>query len=154
MRAARAGALGASAAIAMAVFACGQAKAPVATTIADAGVDAIAVDDDADAAPPPKPFAKDAKQALEMMEAAVETKQSRIAKCVDAYRKRKGAPMAKLIVKIGVDQEGTLIGVTGKTDETDDAANECVRKALRNAPFPKSHAGVIEIVKTFEYQSI
>ena len=58
------------------------------------------------------------------------------------------------MLKIGVDQEGTLIGVTGKESESDPQAIDCVRAALRRAPFPKSHAGVIEIVKTFEYQAI
>jgi hypothetical protein len=144
-------------AVALGALACGGAKkAPDVAAVAptDAGVDA-AVDDEADPTGPiERPFAKDAKEALQMMNDAVEKRQKRLGKCVDAYRKRKNAPMAKLIVKIGVDQEGTLIGVTGKSSETDDEANDCVRKALRTAPFPKSHAGVIEIVKTFEYQPI
>jgi len=138
-------------------FACGGSKkapASVAAAPTDAGAEA-AVDDEADPTGPVEhPFASDAKQALEMMEAAVEKRQKRIGRCVEAYRKRKNAPMAKLVVKIGVDQEGTLIGVTGKSSETDDEANECVRKALARAPFPRSHAGVIEIVKTFEYQPV
>jgi hypothetical protein len=104
--------------------------------------------------PVEKPFAKTSTEATSMMDDAVEKKQKRINKCVDEYRKRKGEPMAKLIVKIGVDQEGNLIGVTSKPTDADAPALDCIRVALKRAPFPKSHAGVIEITKTFEYQAV
>lgn len=128
-------------------------KAPESIAVVDAGAPDAAVDEEADPTTPiDKPFAKNPKEALELMEAAVDARKKRIGRCVDAYRKRKNDPMAKLVVKIGVDQEGVLIGVVGKETESDAAAIECVRTALRRAPFPRSHAGVIEIVKTFEYQ--
>ncbi len=152
------GALAATAVCASLAFtlgACAGAKAPPQTIAAiDAGAPDAAVDDEAEPTDPvEKPFAKDPKEAMSMMDAAVDTRQKKIGKCVDAYRARK-EPMAKLVLKIGVDQEGTLIGVTGKDSESDPAAIDCVRTALRRAPFPRSHAGVIEIVKTFEYKAI
>jgi outer membrane biosynthesis protein TonB len=141
--------------------ACGStnksAGAPSAASSAAGGASAAA---SASAAPEeedkpmPKPFAKNSAEATSMMDDAVEKKRKRINKCVDAYRKRRNEPMAKLVVKIGVDQEGTLIGVTGKPTETDPEALDCIRTALKFAPFPKSHSGVIEITKTFEYQAI
>ena len=101
-----------------------------------------------------KPFAKNSVEATSMMDDAVEKKHKKINRCVDDYRKRTSAPMAKLVVKIGVDQEGNLIGVTSKPADADAAARDCVRAALKNTAFPKSHAGVIEITKVFEYQAV
>lgn len=139
----------------LAPAACTGVKAPDPVSVADAAAPDAAIDDEADPTTPiEKPFAKDSKQALEMMEAAIDARRKRVGRCVEAYRTRKNDPMARLVVKIGVDQEGTLIAVTGKDSETDAAAIECVTKAIRRAPFPRSHTGVIEIVKTFEYQKL
>lgn len=142
--------------LAFGLGACTGAKAPPQTiAVIDAGAPDAAIEEEAEpTGPVERPFAKDPKQAVSMMDAAVDTRQKKIGKCVDAFRLRKKDKWAKLVLKIGVDQEGTLIGVTGKESESDPQAIDCVRIALRRAPFPKSHAGVIEIVKTFEYQAM
>ena len=121
---------------------------------AHAGASGAPAEPPEDDRPVEKPFAKNATEATSMMDDAVEKKHKRINKCVDEYRKRKSEPMAKLVVKIGVDQEGNLIGVTAKPVDADAPALDCIRVALKHAPFPKSHAGVIEITKTFEYQAV
>jgi hypothetical protein len=44
-----------------------------------------------------------------------------------------------------------LIGVKSpKGVESDEALFACVREALRDAPFPRSHAGVVTVKKSFE----
>jgi hypothetical protein len=99
------------------------------------------------------PFAKDNAAAMTLMDAAVDKRVRSMSACIDAFRARKHSSFAKFVVKIGVDENGTLIAVTGNDSETDDEANTCLRKALRRAPFPTSHAGIIEIVKTFSYEA-
>jgi hypothetical protein len=142
-------------ALGLMLAACGAGKTKVASVQAatDGGVqDAAPPEEVEETGPVEHPFASTSQQATSMMDDAVDKYHAKINKCVDAYRKRKGDPLAKLVVKIGVDQEGTLIGVTGDAKESDKDASDCVRLALKRAPFPKSHAGVIEIKKVFEYQ--
>jgi hypothetical protein len=72
-------------------------------------------------------------------------------KCVEEARARRKEPHAKIVLELGIDQEGALIGVKApKGTATDEALLACVREALRDAPFPRSHAGVITVKKTFE----
>lgn len=97
-----------------------------------------------------RPFAKNAAEATSFIDDAVESRQSDIAKCVQDARARHKDPHAKVDFDLGIDQEGTLIGVkTPKGLKEDKALNECIRSALRGAPFPKSNAGVVTVRKSY-----
>ena len=98
-----------------------------------------------------RPFAKSGAEASELIDKAVEARHDRLKKCVDELRARRKDPHAKIVVELGIDQEGMLIGVKApKGAINDDALFGCVREALRDAPFPRSHAGVITVKKSFE----
>lgn len=45
--------------------------------------------------------------------------------------------------------EGRLLGVTSKGKE-DNELKTCVQRALGDAQFPRSHAGVITVTKTYQ----
>jgi hypothetical protein len=102
-------------------------------------------------APPEHPMAKSTAEASELIDKAVESHQDRIKKCVDEFRARGKDPHAKVVVELGIDQEGMLIGVKSpKGAPTNDMLLACVKDALKDALFPRSHAGVITVKKTFE----
>ena len=106
-------------------------------------------------APEARPFASNGAEATSMIDDAVEKKAGPILKCVEAARTRRKTPHGKIAIEIGIDQEGTLIGVkTAKGQPKDGALDDCMRQALADAPFPRSHAGVITLTKTFEDQPI
>jgi hypothetical protein len=111
-------------------------------------------DGDDPSKPVEHPFAKDNGSAMTLMDAAVDKRVHSMSACIDAFRMRKHSSFAKFVVKIGVDENGTLIAVTGNNGDTDGEANTCLMRALRRAPFPTSHAGIIEIVKTFSYEAV
>jgi hypothetical protein len=113
----------------------------------DAGVDAQAPD-------PPRPFAKNAAEATDLVNQAVATKDDDMERCVAAARTRLKDPHAKITIELGADQEGHLIGVKLPSSAKDDQELlRCARAALSNAPFPKSHAGIISIRKSYEVVS-
>lgn len=124
----------------------GAATATTATPTADAS--------DAGAAPvaDAHPFAKDAAAAESMIDDAIDSRHSQMDKCSADARTRWKEPHAKITFLIGIDQEGSLLGVKrpSKKDKNDEALLACVRAALKGAPFPKSHSGVITIKKTYE----
>jgi hypothetical protein len=98
-----------------------------------------------------RPFAKSGAEASELIDKTVESRHDRVKKCIDEVRARRKDPHAKIVVELGIDQEGMLIGVKApKGAINDDALFACVRDALRDAPFPRSHAGVITVKKSFE----
>jgi hypothetical protein len=102
-------------------------------------------------APVEKPFAKTPEEATTMIDEAVTSRAAPLSRCVEELRTRKKDVHAKVTVEIGIDQEGHLLGVkTPKGHTEDKALNECVQTALRGAPFPRSHSGVITLKKTFE----
>lgn len=139
------------------LIACARsANAPSAAhvTTADAGAPRVDDEEAEPTGPVEHPFAKNKEDVFAGMEAAVASRKKSIDRCVADFRQRKAAPLATLTVKLGVDQEGTLIGVAGNGGECDTIALECLRAALRRAPFPRSHAGIIEIERTFEYQAV
>lgn len=104
---------------------------------------------------PERPFANNAAEATTMIDAAVDAKGAGIRACVEAARTRRKAAHVKVVVEIGIDQEGKLIGVkTVKGQPADRVLNDCVRDALTGAPFPRSHAGVITVKKSFEDQAV
>lgn len=97
------------------------------------------------------PVAKDTQEAMALINEAIDARQADIERCVEGFRARKGDPHARVSLKLGIDQEGTLIGLgTAKASESDAESVECIRASLRRAPFPKSKAGVITVVRAFD----
>lgn len=135
----------------LAAVGCGSGKAsganaptgPSAKDASDAGASA-------DAAPPPKPFAGSASEATQLIGDAVDKGSAQVLKCVAEYRARKNLPHERVTISMGIDQEGHLLGATLPKGKTDATLSACVQSALANAPFPRSHAGVISITKSYE----
>jgi hypothetical protein len=113
---------------------------------ADAGAAAASVD----AGPPPKPFAGSASEATQLIGAAVDKGAADVGKCVAEYRTRKNLPHERVTISMGLDQEGRLLGATLPKGKTDAILSACIQSALANAPFPRSHSGVISITKSYE----
>lgn len=97
-----------------------------------------------------RPFAGSPAEATQLITDAVDKKQTEIAKCVQQYRFRTHLAHEKVSVNMGIDQEGRLIGVTLPKNKEDKELTACVHKELEGARFPRSHAGVITITRTFQ----
>jgi hypothetical protein len=110
------------------------------TTPADAG------SADADAG---QPFAGSIAEATTLIGAAVDKRGMEIGSCVREFRERRKLARERVAISFGIDQEGKLLGVTSKGKE-DVELKSCVQEALKGAPFPRSHAGVITVTKTYE----
>ena len=132
--------------------ACGGPKATDASPNAPGAASANAADGGAaDSAPPEQhPFAGSATEAAQLMGVAVEKKSSSVEKCVREYRTRKNLPHERVTISMGIDQEGRLLGATLPKGKSDPTLAECIQRALADAPFPRSHSGVISITKTYE----
>ena len=76
-------------------------------------------------------------------------KGSEIGACVREFRVRKNLARERVSISFGIDMEGRLLGVTSKGKE-DDELKRCVQRALDGAQFPRSHAGVITVTKTYQ----
>jgi len=130
-------------------LACGgsQTKASEpAVVIGDAGGEAAAVAVE-------HPFASTALEAQRMIQTAIEARMKTLWKCVEDYRTRAGDPHRAVTLNVGIDQEGHLFGVTAadpKHPDLEPALKACVLDTLRNAPFPRSHAGVISVRQAFQ----
>jgi hypothetical protein len=98
---------------------------------------------------PERPFAGSIGEATSLISDVVDKRHREIAACVRSYRSRKNLHGERLAISFGIDQEGKLLGVTSKGKEDPDLKG-CVQKALDGAPFPRSHAGVITVTKTYE----
>lgn len=96
-----------------------------------------------------RPFAGSAAEATSYISTIVDKKQADIAQCVREFRVRKKIARARVTLSFGIDQEGKVLGVTSKTKD-DEELRMCVHDALKGAPFPRSHAGVITVTKTYE----
>jgi hypothetical protein len=96
-----------------------------------------------------KAFAGSTSEATELISAAVDKKHSEISACVREFRARKKGTQNRVAVSFGIDQEGRLLGVTSKGAE-DAAFKACIQDALKTATFPRSHAGVITVTKSYE----
>jgi hypothetical protein len=96
-----------------------------------------------------RPFAGSTSEATELISAAVDSKRLEIGACVREFRTRRKGAQNRVAVSFGVDQEGKLLGVTSKGKE-DAQLKACVQDALRGALFPRSHAGVITVTKSYE----
>jgi hypothetical protein len=131
--------------------ACGGGKpAPSASNNAAAKSDADEHAKDGDAGSgDERPFAGSAAEATTLISAVVDKKGSEIGACVREFRVRKKLARERVSVSFGIDMEGRLLGVTSKGKE-DDELKACVQRALEGAPFPRSHAGVITITKTYQ----
>jgi hypothetical protein len=127
----------------------GAAGSPAAASAKDGASDAGAASA-ADAAPAPRPFAGSAAEATQLIGAAVDKKAAEVQKCVVEYRTRKNLPRERVSIQLGIDQEGRLLGATLPKGKTDAPLSECVQRALADAPFPRSHTGVISITKSYE----
>lgn len=105
----------------------------------------------ADAGPAERPFAASSAEATQLVSDAVDGKGDAIRLCVRAARQRRGDPHSRVAIEFGIDQEGHLIGVKlASKQPADPPLLACVRDALKDAPFPRSHAGVITITRTYE----
>jgi hypothetical protein len=106
-------------------------------------------------APPAHPFAHNAEEATSLIDDAIATKTNEVVACVDAARTRRKDAHAKIVVTVGIDELGHLIGIElPKGEKKDKALVDCMLDALRTAPFPTSHAGVITVKKTFEDKAV
>ena len=142
------------------VAACGARSAPPATlpqegALASKGASAEGRADGgaavADAASPPaKPFAGSAIEATQLIGIAIDKNAAAMKKCIGEYRARKKLPHERVEVSVGIDQEGRLLGATLKGGRKDAPLADCVQQVLTNAPFPRSHAGVIAVTKSYE----
>lgn len=131
--------------------ACGGGGKPLAATPAASASSASSAS--ADAGPPvkaEKPFAGSTAEATQMVSAAIDKHREGIYACVTSYRKRKNLAHARVEVQVGIDQEGNLLGATLGKGKQDEELTSCVQKALANAPFPRSHSGVISFTKVYE----
>jgi hypothetical protein len=134
------------------VAACGPeaSKEPVVPATASSA-DAGGADGGADAAPAERPFAGSPGEATQLISAAIEKRTAEVSKCVTDYRARKKMPHQRVELSVGIDQEGRLLGAALKgTKQQDTTLSECVTRSLAGLPFPRSHAGVIQITKSYE----
>jgi hypothetical protein len=105
--------------------------------------------------PPEHPFANNAAEATSLIDDAVSSRSNELSACVEAARARRNAPHVKIVVEVGIDQEGHMLGVKlPKGEKPDKPFVDCVLAGLRGAPFPRSHAGVITVRKTFEDKAV
>jgi len=89
-------------------------------------------------------------EATQLIGDAIDTNSTEMKKCVAEYRIRKKLPHERVAISVGIDQEGRLLGATLKGGKQDAPFSECVQRALGTAPFPRSHAGVIQVTKSYE----
>jgi hypothetical protein len=135
----------------------GAAAAAGATTPAVAGGPAQPAPVATPAPPPPPehPFAATSLDATNMIDAAIDSRASALVKCVETARPKRKNPHAKILVEVGLDQEGHLLGVKAPAGApADPDLYACAQAALQGANFPRSHAGIITVVKTFEEQAV
>jgi len=103
----------------------------------------------ADAGSAERAFAGSPAEATTLISAEVDKKGSEIGACVREFRVRKNLARERVSISFGIDMEGRLLGVTSKGKE-DDELKRCVQRALDGAQFPRSHAGVITVTKTYQ----
>ncbi len=142
------------------VAACGGnraegAQAPRATTEKAAAEDAGAASSPATTASDggatgDRAFAQSAGDATELIQQALDKRSDEVNRCVKEYRFRKHLAHERVEIAVGIDQEGHVMGVTLPKRKPDDELSRCVQTAVRDAPFPRSHAGVITVTRSFE----
>jgi hypothetical protein len=113
-----------------------------------------------DASPPAaaadaRPFAHNAEEATSFIDDAITSRSNDLVACVNDARTRHKDAHGKVVVEIGIDQEGHLLGVKmPKGVKNDKPLTDCFLAALRGAPFPRSHAGVVTVRRTFEDRQV
>jgi hypothetical protein len=126
----------------------GGAEAPK-TDVADAS---SAGDGGAQGSTPAvRPFANTPLEAQSLIQEQIDARMKTLWKCVGDYRAKKGDPHKAVIVDVGIDQEGTLLGVMSPNpkQELDPALRDCLFGTLHGLAFPRSHSGVITVRQTF-----
>ena len=126
----------------------GGAEAPK-TDVADAS---SAGDGGAQGSTPAvRPFASTPLEAQSLIQEQIDAHMKTLWKCVGEYRTKKGDPHKAVIVDVGIDQEGTLLGVMSPNpkQELAPALRDCIFGTLHGAAFPRSHSGVITVRQTF-----
>jgi hypothetical protein len=97
--------------------------------------------------------AASAAEASSLIDDALTSRQKEIGHCVAAARTRRNNQHAEVVLEIGIDQEGTLIAAKPPKGATPDPAlQKCVFGALKDAPFPRSKAGIITVKKNYTDQ--
>jgi len=105
--------------------------------------------------PPEHPFAATPADATNLIDTAVDARVGELARCVEAARIKRKNPHKKISVKIGIDEQGHLMGVEAPPGEPKDPdLYVCVQGALTGANFPTSHAGIITVTRSFEEQAV
>lgn len=133
------------------LVACGGGQKPASEATAPEKKDADGGAAPADAgAPAEKPFAGSASEATQLISNVIDKKSDAIGKCVKEYRYRKHLAHERVDVSVGIDQDGHVLGATLPKGKKDDELSACVLGALKDAPFPRSHAGVITVTRSFE----
>ncbi len=100
-----------------------------------------------------RPFASTPLQAQSLIQEQIDGRMRELWSCVATYRKGVGDDHKVVVVDIGIDQEGNLIGVAAPTPrkaELDPTMRACIMGVLHDAPFPRSHAGIITVRQTFK----
>jgi hypothetical protein len=121
--------------------------ATASATAPDAGSPAAAAD--------ARPFAHNAEEATSFIDDAITSRSNDLVTCVNDARTRHKDIHAKIVVEIGIDQEGHLLGVKmPKGVKNDKPLTDCFLAALHGAPFPRSHAGVVTVRRTFEDKQV
>jgi hypothetical protein len=108
-------------------------------------------------APKERPFANNALEAQNLIQEQIDGHIKPLWKCVADYRAKKGDAHKALLIDIGIDQEGNLLGVTTpnpKKSDIDQATRDCMMAVLHGLPFPRSHAGVITVRQTFSDMTV
>ncbi len=126
--------------------ACGGAQTK--TDSAPASAARGPIDAGAPDAPKERPFASSPMEAQSMIQSAIDGQVTALWKCVEDYRTRVKDPHKQVVVDVGIDQEGILMAVTTATPKKGDlepVLKGCLYQALRDLPFPRSHAGVITV---------
>lgn len=100
--------------------------------------------------PAERPFAASAGQASELIGEALDKRGPQMQKCIADYRARKNLPHERVEISVGIDQNGALLGATLKKGKKDPELDQCMQSALAGAPFPRSHAGIITMTKSYE----
>lgn len=104
-----------------------------------------------------RPFANSPVEAQSMIQSEIDGQITEVWKCVEDYRARTKDPHGDVLVDVGIDQEGILMAVTTATPKKGDlepALRDCLYAALRNLPFPRSHAGVITVRESLKDRAV
>jgi hypothetical protein len=118
-------------------------------TSGDGGVEA--------AAPLPRPFANTQLEAQSLIQEQIDAHMKPLWKCVADHRAKGADPHKGVMVDIGIDQEGTLLGIKSPNPtkgDLDPALRDCMLAVLHGLPFPRSHAGIITVRQTFTDVSV